>query len=123
MFLVNLLRGNEIFMDRGTISAKANECKNLTSPPVPGTNLKYNTVTGNTAGSQVFIVYVNGRAYPDYLVQYYRGKRPFSYTMKTCDPAVLPVTVLYLRFVLGTGGVGQSDSCIRSPWHLRCPYP
>ena len=44
-------------------------------PPVPSTNLKYNTVTGNTAGSQVFIVYENGRAYPDYLVRYYRGKR------------------------------------------------
>ena len=33
MFLVNLLRGNEIFMDRDTGGAKANECKNLTAPP------------------------------------------------------------------------------------------
>jgi hypothetical protein len=42
---------------------------------------KYNTVTGNTAGSQVWIVYENGRAYPDYLVRFYRNAR---------DPARTP---------------------------------
>ena len=42
---------------------------------------KFNTVTGNTAGSQVWIVYENGRAYPDYLVRFYRTKR---------DPARTP---------------------------------
>ena len=63
-------------MNRDESSAKALQCRALTVPPVdPRTNLKYNTVTGHTAGSQVWIVYENGRAYPDYLVRYYRGTR------------------------------------------------
>jgi WWE domain len=32
-------------------------------------------VAGTAAGSQVWVVYENGRAYPDYLVRYYRGER------------------------------------------------
>ena len=42
---------------------------------------KFNAVTGNTAGSQAWIVYENGRAYPDYLVRFYRSTR---------DPARTP---------------------------------
>ena len=76
MFLAKLLVGNAILMDRDESSAKAAECRDLTVPPTDTkTNLKYNTVTGYTNGSQVWIVYENGRAYPDYLVRYYRGSR------------------------------------------------
>mmetsp|Transcript_18867 Transcript_18867/g.54625 ORF Transcript_18867/g.54625 Transcript_18867/m.54625 type:complete len:756 (-) Transcript_18867:811-3078(-) len=59
MFLAKLLTGNETLMDRDQSSAKATECRNLTAPPVnPQTNMKYNTVSGFTAGSQVWIVCV-----------------------------------------------------------------
>ena len=76
MFLAKLLIGNDVNMNRDESARKANECRALTVPPInPRTNLKYNTVTGNTGGSQVWVVYENGRAYPDYLVRYYRGKR------------------------------------------------
>ncbi|KAI2502805.1 hypothetical protein MHU86_11629 [Fragilaria crotonensis] len=76
MFLTKLLVGKEVLMNREESPQKAAECKKLIIPPVdPVTNLKYNTVTGNTAGSQVWVVYENGRAYPDYLVRYYRGSR------------------------------------------------
>ena len=67
MFLAKLLVGSEIDTPQN---------KSLTVPPVNvKTQLKYNTVTGRTGGSQVWIVYENGRAYPDYLVRYYRGER------------------------------------------------
>jgi ABC-type branched-subunit amino acid transport system substrate-binding protein len=76
MFLTRLLVGNETLMDRDASPAKAQECQQLVVPPDdPDTGLKFNTVTGHTAGSQVWIVYENGRAYPDYLIRYYRGPR------------------------------------------------
>uniref|UniRef100_A0A7S2I1X7 Poly [ADP-ribose] polymerase n=1 Tax=Helicotheca tamesis TaxID=374047 RepID=A0A7S2I1X7_9STRA len=81
MFLAKLLVGNEIYMNRDESQAKAEECKRLTVPPADQhSGLKYNTVTGNTGGSQVWIVYENGRAYPDYLIRYYRGRRDSSRT-------------------------------------------
>ena len=50
--------------------------RSLTVPPIDtSTGYKYNSVTGVTAGSQVWIVYENGRAYPEYLVRYYTGSR------------------------------------------------
>ena len=39
------------------------------APPPAGALLE---VTGETRGSKVFIIYENGRAYPEYLVTYYR---------------------------------------------------
>eukprot|EP01051_Picozoa_sp_SAG22_P012072 SAG22_NODE_1224_length_5119_cov_2.362550_2_plen_207_part_00 len=62
------------------------------APPIAGTGMKYNTVRGFTQTdrkdangnwsknmdcpkSMVWIVYENGRAYPEYLVRYYRGER------------------------------------------------
>jgi hypothetical protein len=76
MFLTKLLVGSEVLMNRDESQAMADKCRALTVPPVdPRTNLKYNTVTGHTSGSQVWVVYENGRAYPDYLVRYYRGTR------------------------------------------------
>jgi len=72
MFLTRLTVGKEI---------KLKQDRTLTVPPVDVTSgLKYNTVTGNTAGSQVWIVYENGRAYPEYLVRYYVGSRDKSRT-------------------------------------------
>ena len=63
MFLAKLLIGNKIDMNRDESSHMRNRCKSLTVPPDnPGTGLKYNTVSGHTAGSRVYIVYENGRA-------------------------------------------------------------
>jgi len=76
MFLTKLLGGKEVLMNRDESEQKRLECKKLTVPPmIPGTGSKYNTVTGHTGGSQVFVVYENGRAYPEYLIRYYRGAR------------------------------------------------
>ena len=33
-------------------------------------NMRYDTVTGHTHGSQVFIAYSNDKAYPFYLISY-----------------------------------------------------
>lgn len=97
MFLTRLLVGETIFADiglpiLGVISSanipfvkhtgkevKLNQDRSLTVPPIDTmTGLKYNSVTGHTAGSQVWIVYENGRAYPEYLVRYYVGSRDKS---------------------------------------------
>ena len=37
---------------------------------IPGTQIKYDSVKGNTNGSDVFMVYSNKKAYPSYLVSY-----------------------------------------------------
>ena len=69
MFLVKLLVGDVIDMPRDA---------NLSIPPhKQGTSgPRYNTVTGKADdGTQVYVVYENGRAYPEYLVRYYRGCR------------------------------------------------
>ena len=43
----------------------------LTMPPQkPGESVRFDTVSGTTGGSKVYIVYANGRAYPEYLVTY-----------------------------------------------------
>ena len=39
-------------------------------PDKPAGGGRYDTVTGTTNGSKVYIVYENGRAYPEYLVTY-----------------------------------------------------
>jgi len=76
MFLTKLLIGSEVSINRDESVQKSFECRNLTAPPAnPATNLKYNTVTGMTGGSKVWVVYENGRAYPDYLVRYYRSPK------------------------------------------------
>jgi len=76
MFLAKLLCGNEVHLDPDESPSKAAQYRALTVPPtclIP--NLEYNSMTGHAGGSQVFVVYENGRAYPDYLVRYYHGKR------------------------------------------------
>ena len=37
---------------------------------IPGTNLRYDSVKGNTDNCDVFMVYSNKRAYPSYLISY-----------------------------------------------------
>jgi WWE domain len=77
MIYAKLLVGNAITKNRES-QQQIDDCRNLKFPPyIPGTNpkLRYNTVTGTAAGLQVWVVYENGRAYPDYLVRYYRGER------------------------------------------------
>ena len=39
-------------------------------PAIAGTNDRYDSVKGNTAGSDVFIVYKNVKTYPGLLVRY-----------------------------------------------------
>ena len=81
MFLTKLLIGKEVFLDRDESPEKAASCKRLVVPPIdPATGWKYNTVSGQTNQSKVWVVYENGRAYPDYLVRYYRGSRDPSRT-------------------------------------------
>lgn len=100
MFLTKLLVGNEIFLDRDVSTTKANEYRELTVPPIDtSTGYKYNTVSGNTGGSQVWVVYENGRAYPDYLVRYYRGAR---------DPTRSPYATKAARDAMQKG-VASSD--------------
>jgi WWE domain len=76
VFLVKLLVGEAIELDRESSPAMRMECAEITVPPVNRkTKLKYNTVTGMTGDSRVWVVYENGRAYPEYLVRYYEGRR------------------------------------------------
>ena len=67
MFLTKLLVGNAATVDQDNSLI----VPPLLDPANPGQ--RYNTVTGKTGGSPVYIVYENGRAYPSYLVRYYKG--------------------------------------------------
>ena len=44
--------------------------RGLKFPPDKPNGDRYDTVTGDTGGSKVYVVYENGRAYPEYLVTY-----------------------------------------------------
>jgi hypothetical protein len=79
MIYVRLLVGKEIEMRQN---------RALTCPPIDPSSgakrLKFNTVKGSTGGSDVWIVYENGRAYPLYVVRYYVGPRdPFRTPYET----------------------------------------
>jgi WWE domain len=66
MFLSKLLVGKAVEMDG---------YNTLTAPPLDDrSKMRYNTVTGTQCGSPIYIVYENGRAYPEYLVRYYRSQ-------------------------------------------------
>lgn len=72
LLLAKLLKGTQIEMEA---------CSDLIVPPIdPTSGLKYNTVAGRAKGSNVWIVYENGRAYPDYLVRFYKGARDLNRT-------------------------------------------
>lgn len=86
LFLVNLLVGESVFLDRNEGPWMEEACKNLVNPPdnPQRYGLKFDTVEGeidDEAKTRVFVVYENGRAYPEYLVRYYKGER---------DPARTP---------------------------------
>mmetsp|Transcript_8028 Transcript_8028/g.23887 ORF Transcript_8028/g.23887 Transcript_8028/m.23887 type:complete len:792 (-) Transcript_8028:344-2719(-) len=74
IILVRLLVGKETFIERPRPDLKV-------PPPIdPASTQRYNTVWSYTKGqngitTKVSVVYENGRAYPDYLVRYYRGER------------------------------------------------
>ena len=64
VFLAKVLTGLSIDLDPDS---------NLRMPPIkPGVkgNMRYDTVTGSTHGSQVYIAYSNDKAYPFYLISY-----------------------------------------------------
>ena len=44
--------------------------RSLRFPPKKPNGARFDTVTGDTGGSKVYVVYENGRAYPEYLVTY-----------------------------------------------------
>ena len=54
--LTSLLVGNEVELEPNSA---------LRFPPtIPGQDRRYDTVSGTTCGSKVYVVYENGRAYP-----------------------------------------------------------
>eukprot|EP01048_Picozoa_sp_COSAG05_P011260 COSAG05_NODE_1050_length_6033_cov_2.478092_4_plen_88_part_00 len=61
--LVRLLAGEEVDLSSDS------RLKIPPDRPAPATG-RFDTVTGTTKGSKVYIVYENGRAYPEYLVTY-----------------------------------------------------
>ncbi|CAB9518513.1 polymerase 12 [Seminavis robusta] len=80
IFLVNLLVGQAIEMNR---EENEEECRALVAPPCnPNTDgLRYDTVSGVApCGTKIHTVYENGRAYPSYLIRYYKGPRDPSRT-------------------------------------------
>ncbi len=65
VFCANVVIGKEIAMPRD------NSTRFLLEPPaIPGTNDRYDSVKGNTNGSDVFVVYKNVKTYPGLLVRY-----------------------------------------------------
>jgi ABC-type branched-subunit amino acid transport system substrate-binding protein len=87
MFLAKLLVGNATDLEKDST---------LVSPPhldPSQMGLRFNTVRGVTDGSPIFIVYENGRAYPSYLVRYYKGVRdPRRTPYETFDEAAKDFT-------------------------------
>lgn len=61
ILLAKLLAGEEVHLQSDST---------LRMPPDKPDGRRYDTVTGTTGGSKVYIVYENGRAYPEYLVTY-----------------------------------------------------
>jgi hypothetical protein len=62
MFMATVLIGKEI---------ELNPDRTLREPPMqPNTNIKYDSIKGNTGGSDVIMVYSNKKAYPQYLITY-----------------------------------------------------
>ncbi|CAB9529862.1 polymerase 11 [Seminavis robusta] len=94
LFLVKLLVGESVFLDRNEGEWMREACRNLVRPPDnPARNgLKFDTVKGeidDEKGTNVYVVYENGRAYPEYLVRYYKGPRDKERTPhETLDEAL-----------------------------------
>jgi ABC-type branched-subunit amino acid transport system substrate-binding protein len=73
MFLTTLLTGNGVKLNERDTTL-------VVPPPTDQPGKRYNTVIGFTGDSTVYIVYENGRAYPSYLVRYYKGNRDVKRT-------------------------------------------
>jgi len=94
LILVKLLVGEEIFLDRNGDEHMKQACKTLVAPPDnpdrPG--MKFDTVSGqidDEHNTKVYVVYENGRAYPEYLVRYYKGPRNVERTpYESLDKAI-----------------------------------
>jgi hypothetical protein len=105
MMMATLLLGTLVTMDRNKSDALDDVCRHLKVPPFVnakpplfqgGSGDRFDTVCGYTQAeiqtadgwikksacpnSKVFIVYENGRAYPKYLLRYYRGRRDTART-------------------------------------------
>jgi hypothetical protein len=65
LLLARLLAGDEVHVMPNDRSLRF-------CPDKPGGEGRYDTVTGETCGSKVYIVYENGRAMPEYLITYAR---------------------------------------------------
>jgi hypothetical protein len=102
MFLAKLLVG------KATTLAQD---KSLIVPPLdpdkPGQ--RYNTVEGQTGGSKVYIVYENGRAFPNYLVRYYRGTRDHHRTPFETQDEAKKSTGMLAAITPSTSTAGTSD--------------
>ena len=62
MFMASVIVGKEVVLQPDG---------NLRVPPnQPGTNVPYDSVKGNTGGSDVIMVYSNKKAYPSYIITY-----------------------------------------------------
>ena len=63
MFYARVMVGN---------SKRLNEDSTLKMPPlIEGmNNERYDSVNGETGGSQVYMIYTNKKAYPEYLISY-----------------------------------------------------
>ena len=79
LFLVKLLIGMAVKKNHDQNEA---ECKRIVAPPFnpASEGLRYDTVSGEVGGSNIHAVYENGRAYPAYLIRYYKGRRDPSRT-------------------------------------------
>ena len=61
MFFARVLVGNTKFMKPDN---------NLNLPPSIDGSKRYDSVSGHTNGSNVFMIYVNKKAYPEFLITY-----------------------------------------------------
>lgn len=80
LFLVKLLVGKNVTIDHAQDDSF---CRSLVTPPEMHEmgGLKYDTVTGKgDCDTKIHVVYENGRAFPQYLIRYYKGTRDPSRT-------------------------------------------
>ena len=121
MILTKLLVGKEVFLDRDASSDKAAQYSRLAVPPTdPQTKLKYNTVSGNTCGSKVYVVYENGRAYPDYVVRYYVGRRDSSRTpFASKEEVTWDSPARQMSSSLSTAEMGGADGTCAAVWEFE----
>ena len=62
VFLAHVLTGESIFLPPD---------RKILMPPVkPGTDVHYDSIQGETAGSKIFVLYKLDMAYPAYLITY-----------------------------------------------------